>query len=131
MIAINMLVVDTFIWIERLIGGALKEKIIQHMPSREKCIVPTIVQLELYKCILCEQRKEAEAIISYINNCIVVPLDTPIALKAAELCKIHKLATADAAIYVTALHMEAELITCDTHFSGLPYVTYITKSSYH
>ncbi len=60
-------------------------------------------------------------------TCAVIPLDTAIALHAAELARTHKLATADAIIYATALHSRAELVTCDAHFKGLPQVTCYAK----
>ncbi len=51
-----------------------------------------------------------------------MPLDTTIALRAAGLHRQHKLATADAIVYATALEHGAELLTCDAHFAGLPGV---------
>jgi predicted nucleic acid-binding protein len=54
-------------------------------------------------------------------------LDTTIALLAADLHREHKLATADAIVYATALHVGAELLTCDAHFDGLPDVAVFPK----
>ena len=54
-------------------------------------------------------------------------LDTDIALLAAELHQRHKLATADAIVYATAQMQGADLLTCDTHFEGLPGVAYFRK----
>jgi predicted nucleic acid-binding protein len=56
-----------------------------------------------------------------------VPLDTEVALAAADACREHKLATADAIILATARAHGADLITCDGHFEGLPGVTLIGK----
>jgi predicted nucleic acid-binding protein len=55
-------------------------------------------------------------------------LDTKIALSAAEICSKRRLATADAIVYATALEYEADLLTCDAHFGGLPAVTFISKT---
>jgi predicted nucleic acid-binding protein len=60
--------------------------------------------------------------------CRVVPLDTKIALAAAEICGKHKLATADAIAYATALVHGAGLLTTDAHFKGLPDVTFVAKA---
>jgi predicted nucleic acid-binding protein len=49
-------------------------------------------------------------------------------LQAAELHRQYKLATADAIVYATALVNNADLITCDAHFEGLPEVVLIRKS---
>jgi predicted nucleic acid-binding protein len=123
-----MLVIDTSIWIEWLVAGALSENIAPYLQIREHCIVPTIVQLELSKWLLRERsEQEADTIVAYTQKCSVVPLDTTIALHAAELCKEYKLATADAIIYATALNMKAGLITCDAHFADLPDVTFLSK----
>ena len=49
-----------------------------------------------------------------------MPLDTTIALLAADLHRQYKLATADAIVYAKAQKHGAELLTCDEHFKGLP-----------
>lgn len=59
--------------------------------------------------------------------CRIVPLDTQIALAAADLRARHRLATGDAIIYATALAQDAELLTCDAHFEGLEGVRYLAK----
>ncbi len=120
---------DTSVWIEWLIESDLSQTLTPGMPERENCIVPTIVQLELYKWLLREKGEdEADTLIAYTQKCVVVPLDAALALKAAELCRDHRLATPDAIIYATTLKMEAELLTCDAHFDHLPHVRYFTKT---
>ncbi|MGD9543573.1 MAG: PIN domain-containing protein [Methylocystis sp.] len=59
--------------------------------------------------------------------CVVAPLDTKIALAAAELCSKHHLATADAIVYATSLHYGADVLTCDAHFKDLPDVLFVAK----
>lgn len=124
-----MRVVDTSVWIEWLINSALNEKIAPNFPEPQQCIVPTIVQLELDKWLTREVGEaEADQVIAYTQNCVVADLDTKIALQAAELHRQHKLATADAIVYATALANNAELLTCDAHFKNLPHVIFIDKS---
>lgn len=65
--------------------------------------------------------------IAFTQVCQVVPLDTEIALAAAEACRAHNLATADAIIFSTAHLKQATVLTCDAHFAGLPRVTFIEK----
>lgn len=121
-------VVDTSAWIEWLTASALGQKLGKQFPDKAQCIVPTIVQLELSKWVVREVGEEAgDQVIAFTQKCIVVPLDTPIALLAADLHRQHKLATADAIVYATAQHMGADLLTCDTHFGGLPGVTLFPK----
>ena len=50
------------------------------------------------------------------------------ALAAAEACREHKLATADAIIFATARAQGATLLTCDAHFEGLPQILYVPKA---
>lgn len=95
---------------------------------RDACIVPTIVQLELSKWLTREVGEErADEVFAYTQKCVVVPLDTTIALLAAELHREHGLATADAIVYATARHQAAELLTCDAHFERLPGVRLLRK----
>jgi predicted nucleic acid-binding protein len=121
-------VIDTSGWIEWLTGSALGKKLGKQFPDKPQCIVPTIVQLELSKWLLRELGEDqADQVIAYTQKCVVVPLDTPIALLAADLHREHKLATADAIVYATARHVGAELLTCDAHFEGLPGVALFPK----
>ncbi|MFV0277724.1 MAG: type II toxin-antitoxin system VapC family toxin [Parahaliea sp.] len=122
--------VDTSAWIEWLTGSVLGRKLGKQFPDRPQCIVPTIVQLELSKWLVRELGEEqAEQVIAYTQKCVVVPLDTTIALFAADLHREHKLATADAIVYATARQQGAELLTCDAHFKGLPDVALFAKTA--
>lgn len=119
-----MRVVDTSAWIEWLIGTPVGKRLKSHLPKREEWVVPTIVQLELAKWLMREKGEdEADRVIAYSLKCVVKPLDTELALLAAELHRQHRLATADAIVYATARHLNADLLTCDRHFAGLPGVT--------
>ena len=123
-----MRVVDTSIWVEWLVGSALGKRLAVEFPAQDACVVPTIVQLELAKWLLREADEDrADQVIAHTQTCVVVPLDTPIALLAAELHQRHKLATADAIVYATAQSQGADLLTCDAHFEGLPGVAYFRK----
>ena len=124
-----MRVVDTSIWIEWLIDSPLKQAFGKEFPDIQRCVVPTIVQLELDMWLTREVGEtEAERVIAYTQLCVVAELETKIALQAAELHRQHKLATADAIVYATALVYKADLLTCDAHFEGLPNVLFIRKA---
>jgi predicted nucleic acid-binding protein len=116
-----MRVVDTSAWIEWLTGSLLGRKLTKELPDRAQWIVPTIVQLELSKWLMRELGEdEADRVIAYTQKCVVMPLDTSLAILAADLHRRHKLATADAIVYATAQQSGADLLTCDRHFSNLP-----------
>ena len=123
-----MILVDTSAWIEWLIGSPIADRISEHLPDQDTWLVPSMVQLELAKWLTREVGEDkADQAIAFTQVCQVVPLDTEIALAAAEACRTHRLATADAVIFATAQAHGAELLTCDAHFEGLPSVLYIPK----
>ena len=123
-----MVLIDTSAWIEWLIGSPTGEKVEAHLPEQSDWLVPTMVQLELAKWLAREVGEDkADQVIAFTQVCRVVPLDTEIARAAADACREHKLATADAIIFATAQAHQAKLVTCDAHFEGLPGVTLIEK----
>ena len=120
-----MRLVDTSAWIEWLIASPTGKAVKSAIPTRGDWLVPTIVQLELAKWANREVGEDkADQIIAFTQMCRVVPLDTKMALAAAEICRRHKLATADAIVYATALEHGVDLLTCDAHFDGLAGVTF-------
>ena len=125
-----MRLVDTSAWIEWLMASPTGRALEPEIPAREDWLVPTIVQLELAKWLASEVGEDrADQVIAFTQMCVLAPLDTKIALSAAEICARHRLATADAIIYATALEHGADLLTCDAHFEGLPGVVYVEKVS--
>ncbi len=124
-----MHLVDTCGWIEWLTDGALAEKFGPYLSDSSRLIVPTLVQFELYKWCL-RERNEAVAleVVGLTEACIVKPLDTRIALTAADLASRHKLAMADAVVYASSLLSGARLFTSDSHFSELPEVCFWQKN---
>ena len=125
-----MVLVDTSAWIEWLIGSPTGEALSERLPQQADWLVPTMVQLELAKWLTREVGEDkADQVIAFTQVCQVVPLDTEIALAAADACRTHKLATADAIIFATARARGATLLTCDAHFEGLPGVDFMPKTN--
>jgi predicted nucleic acid-binding protein len=123
-----MVLVDTSAWIEWLIDSPTGATVATHLPDQVDWLVPTIVQLELAKWLTREVGEEkADQVIAFTQVCQVVALDTEIALAAAEACRAHKLASADAIILATARARGANLLTCDSHFEGIAGVLFIPK----
>lgn len=124
-----MLVIDTSAWIEWVIDSSISRTIAEHLPELPLRLVPTIVQLELAKALTRERGETtAHEVIAFTQLCTVVQLNTNIAVAAAEACRDHGLATADAIIFATAQAHDAELLTCDSDFSDLPGVIYVPKA---
>ena len=85
-----MRVVDTSAWIETFTHTILGNRLKAEIPTSDDCAVPTLVQHELAKWFAREQSPEhAEQVIAYTMTCQVIPLDTAIALRAAELGRTH------------------------------------------
>ena len=125
-----MRVVDTSAWIEWLRDSEVGRKVDSEIPMQGAWIVPTIVQYELARWLVRQVSEEAAgSAIAFSNECVVAPLDTTLALKAAEVAGEHALAMADAIVYATAREAGADLLTCDAHFAKLPGVVYFAKSA--
>ena len=125
-----MILVDTSAWIEWLMASVTANRVAEHLPEQCDWLVPTMVQLELAKWLTREIGEDkADQVIAFTQVCNVIDLDTEIALAAAEACRAHGLATADAIIFATARSKGAALLTCDRHFAGLPDVIFIEKVS--
>lgn len=123
-----MVLVDTCGWIEWMTDSAMAESYAPHLTA-ETLLVPTLVQHELYKW-LCREIDSNTALeaVAATQLARVVPLDTSLALLAADFAREHKLATADAIIYATARQYHATLVTSDAHFAKLPNVQYYPKT---
>lgn len=123
-----MKLVDTSAWIEWLTDTPLGRKIGVQLPKPGQWLVPTLVQLELAKWLTRNADEErAEQALAFSMTCVVVPLNSEIALAAADLCRQHQLSTADGIIYATACAYDAVLVTCDAHFKALAGVKYLPK----
>lgn len=122
--------VDTCGWIEWLINGKMVSHFEPYLKNVSQLIVPTLVQYELYKWICREKNQDAALeIIGVTEKATIVPLDTHLALFAADVAKQYQLAMADAIIYATAQKYDIELITSDEHFLKLPQVKFFSKKS--
>ncbi len=125
-----MVLVDTCGWIEWLTGGTLSDSYEPYFDHIAAMIVPTSVQYELYKWVVREKGIQlALEAVALTEQATVVPLSSAIALSAADFSMEHNLSFADSIIYATARFYQAELITSDDHFQGLPMVQYFPKFS--
>jgi len=123
-----MIVIVTSAWIEYFDGSEIGRKIRPKIEQPQNCVVPTLVQFELIKWMRRERGEAiADAVLAYTQICIVQPLHTPIAIAPADLATTHRLSAVDSVIFAIAQLMNAELLTCDAHFDGLPGVQFISK----
>ena len=123
-----MKLADTCVWVEVLVDTPTGARYRRLLEATETLIVPTLVQYELRRWALRELGEDAaDRVIAATRTARVVVLDETTALHAATLARHFKLASADALIYASALRHQAELVTCDAHFEGLPGVDYQAK----
>ena len=123
-----MIIVDSSGWLEFLTDGVLADQYAKRLRQPAAVITPTIIMYEVYKH---EKRLRGEDsaldAVAAMQKTHVIPLDNDLALVAADLSIEHKLPMADAIILATARFFEAEVITSDADFEGVPGVTYIPK----
>jgi predicted nucleic acid-binding protein len=124
-----LIVVDSSGWLEFFMRGPLARQYAPYLTDRSDIVLPTVFLLEVYK-ILKREISETEAlgaVQSMLDHATIADLTSDLAFLAGDACLDHGLAMADAIIYATARHHEAELITSDHHFQTLPNVTYLPK----
>ena len=122
----NRYVVDSSGWVEYLGNGPKADEFAKYLEDSDALLLPTIVVYEVYKKMLREQTiMLAEKFLSTAFNFQEreIILDVSLAASAAKISLRSNLSMADAIIYAAAQAHQAELITSDAHFTGLPGVT--------
>jgi len=123
MTASELVLVDSSGWLEYITGDEKADAFGEVLQRDVQVLVPTIVLYEVLKILLLRAGKsQADVFLSEALRRRVVDLTETIALAAASMSIAHKLPMADAIIYATAQAHQAELITSDAHFTGLPGV---------
>ena len=125
-----MKLIDSSAWLEYFAGGPQASQFAAAIEQVADVLVPTIVLLEVTRRVM-QQRDEDAAlqIAAMLHQGQVVPLDSGIALSAAQLGVAHRLPLADSIIYATARQYQATVWTMDAHFADLPGVRYVAKRS--
>lgn len=125
-----MILVDTCGWLEYFTEGPLAENYAPFLEKNpQELLVPVIVVYEVYKFLKREADEElALAAIAQLESGKIAHLDSSLAMEAADLSVEHRLAMANAIVYATARHYQAELISSDVDFEHLPDVRYIQMS---
>ena len=120
-----MNVVDSSGWLEYFAGGPNAGFFATAIENVEQLVVPTVSIYEVFKRVLQQRDKDAAlAVVAIMSQGLVVDLDTTLAMSAATLSPMLKLAMADSIILATARVYGATLWTQDAHFAGLDDVNY-------
>jgi predicted nucleic acid-binding protein len=123
-----MNVVDSSGWIEFFKAGPNGPVFKPVIEQRNLLLVPTIALFEVHKVL---SRSLPEILINQCLNVMrlgrVLDLTDARAIAASNVASKHKLAMADAAMYVMALEFEATFWTQDVDYQGLGGVRYFPK----
>lgn len=124
-----MIVVDSCGWIEVFADGPLASSFDPYLQDLRSVFTPTIVIYEVYRKLK-QSMSEDDALsaLTVLQQTIVIPLSTEIALNAADLAIQHQLSMADAFVLATGYAMDADVVTSDASFKDLPRVVYFLKS---
>ena len=132
------IVIDTYAWIELLIGSEKGNKVKELMENAEEVYTPSKVLAETARKFLREGTDE-KTINTWLEiitaTSVITQIDSAIALEAAKYqlelyqqAKISKQNTPslfDAIVYATARINQCKIITGDEHFKNLPETIWI------
>lgn len=117
-------VVDSSGWLEYITDDSKAELFARYFEGDLELLIPVIVIYEVRKVLLLRQlRQLADIFVSQALQRRVLPIDENVALAAAEFSIRHELPMGDALLYASARGEDAEFVTSDSHFQGLPGVT--------
>lgn len=89
---------------------AVAEKLMDDLLSEAQPCISAITEIELLSWKGASE-KDLEVLHNFINDALVIELEQPIKLKAADIRKIHKIKLPDAIIAATALIYNLTLVT--------------------
>jgi len=121
-----LILVDSSGWIEYLADRPKADLFAPYIEGSEPLVSSAIQVYGVYKVVrrdLSEER--AIEAVSALRTTMIEPVAEGLALEAADVALEYGLAMADAIIFATASRHEAELVTGDADFDGLPRVTLI------
>ncbi|MEX0588159.1 MAG: type II toxin-antitoxin system VapC family toxin [Cyanobium sp.] len=122
--------VDSSGWIEYFTDGPNANAFAAQIEQPSALVVPSISLLEVYRWMVrCHGEGPAIQAIALMRQGQEIPLDTALALQAAQVGLEWKLPLADSIILATALVHKATLLTQDADFEGISTVQYIPKQS--
>ena len=123
-------IVDSSGWIEYFTDGPNASCFAPAIEQPKSLVVPSLSLLEVYRWML-RRHGEGPAIqaIALMRQGAEIPLDAALALQAAQLGLQWKLPLADSVMLATALAHQANLLTQDADFEGIPEVEFIPKKS--
>jgi predicted nucleic acid-binding protein len=123
-----LICVDSYGWIERFTNGPkadLYNAVIEKAAPSE-IVTSAIVLYEVYRKVkqTVNEQSALEAVAA-IGQTLIVPIDQSLSLEAADYSLMFGLHMADAIVYATARHHDAELYTSDEDLKGIKGVVFL------
>jgi len=122
-------VVDASGWLEYFADGPDAAFIAQTLQETESLVVPVITILEVFERV-CREHGEGEALqaAAAMQQGVVVPLDTSLALEAGRLAVEHRVSPASGAVLAAAARYDARVWTLDEGLKQVPGIRYRTRT---
>ena len=123
-----MIVLDSSGWLEFFADGPHAEEFATRLRQPASIVTPTVAIYEVYKWIK-RERSEEEALqaVAAMKKTKIIDLTEELALTAADLSLAHGLPMADSIMLAAARAHNAQLVTTDAGFDGVPRVTIFSK----
>jgi predicted nucleic acid-binding protein len=123
-----LICVDSYGWIERFTNGPkadLYNAVIEKAAPSE-IVTSAIVLYEVYRKVkqTVNEQSALEAVAA-IGQTLIVPVDQSLSLEAADYSLMFGFHMADAIVYATARHHDAELYTSDEDLKGIKGVVFL------
>lgn len=121
----KLAIVDSSGWVEYMGSGPKADSFARYLNFPEYLLLPSVIVFEVYKKISREQGKHL--VDNFLSLAFgfgdrLIPLDLELSILSARISLEAHLPMADAIIYATAQHYDAQLVTSETHFANLPGV---------
>ncbi|HTV57309.1 MAG TPA: type II toxin-antitoxin system VapC family toxin [Verrucomicrobiae bacterium] len=119
--ASELFLVDSPGWLEYLSEDSKAAAFGHYLENEAAVIVPSLVIFEVYRQVSRLRGKSlADRFLSQALHCRVVNFDEMTAVAAANASLEHRLSMPEAILYATARTQQAQLVTSNTRFRGLP-----------
>lgn len=124
-----MNLVDASGWLEYFADGPDAAFIAQTLQETETLVVSVVTILEVFERI-CRRHGEGEALqaAAAMQQGVVVPLDTSLALEAGRLAVEHRVSPHAGAVLAAAARHDARVWTLDENLRQIPGVRYRART---
>ena len=115
-----MILLDSSAWFEIFTNGPKAKEFAAYLAHKTRLIISAVSIFEIYRKLAKSSEEEALAAVAVMQQIQVIPMDEVLCLEAGELAIKHSLAMADSFILATARLHNAQVITKDNDFRGIP-----------